>query len=451
MVKRNKRRPRLRVTGGGRGVVNHVGARLLADVADETGLEAGLSAAMAPTRQRRGGRDRGEVLTDLAVMIADGGVRISDLAVLRDQPELFGSVAPHATAWRALDAVDDAALERIKTARAQARGRVWAAAEAAGRWARPDRLVIDMDGTLVISQSDKEQAAATYKKTYGFFPIVSYLDVTGEGLAVLLRAGNAGSGTAADHITVLDASLAQLPVEPAEVEVVVRTDSAGCSHGLLDACRDRAVRFIVGHPLSVDIASALVSVPARRWQAAITADGSDWRDEGEVAEITDAVNLAGWPEGTRMIARRENPHPGAQLSFTDADGHRFQVCVTDLDDTDIAYLEALYRGRGRAERRICDHKDTGLAKMPSASFAINQAWCQLTLIAHDLLTWNNLLVLDDDLARAEPKQIRYRLMHTAGTIAHTGRRTRLRVAEHWPWADQLITAFDRLHHLPLRI
>jgi hypothetical protein len=451
VVKGNRRRPRLRVTGGGRGVVNHAGARLLADLVDDTGLGHGLSAAMAPTRQRRGGRDRGEVLADLAVMIADGGDRISDLAVLRDQPELFGPVASHATTWRALEAVDDDALERIKTARADARAQVWAAAEAAGCWERPDRLVVDLDGTLVVSHSDKEQAAPTYKKTYGFFPIVSYLDVTGEALAVLLRAGNAGSGTAADHITVLDDSLAQLPVDPAEVDVVVRADSAGCSHGLLDACRDRHVRFIVGHPLTADIACALVTLPARRWQPAITADGTDWRDEGEVTEITELVDLTGWPEGTRMIARRENPHPGAQLSFTDIDGHRFQVCVTDLDDHDIAYLEALYRGRGRAERRICDHKDTGLAKLPSASFAINHAWCQITLIAHDLLAWSQLVVLDDDLAHAEPKQLRYRLLHTAGAIARSGRRTRLRIADNWPWADQLIAAFDRLHNLPLRI
>jgi Transposase DDE domain group 1 len=451
VVKRNKRRPRLMVTGGGRGVVSHAGARLLADLADATGLCDGLSVAMAPTKQRRRGRDRGEVLADLAVMIADGGETISDLAVLRDQPKLFGPVASHATTWRTLEAVDDDAVERIKAARAQARAAVWAAAEAAGRWECPDRLVVDIDGTLVSSHSDKERAAPTYKRTYGLFPIVSYLDATGEALAVLLRAGNAGSGTAADHVTVLDDSLAQLPVDPAEVEVVARADSAGCSHEFLDACRDRQVRFIVGHRVTAEIAQILVSLPPRRWRAAITADGSDWRDDAEVAEITDRVDLSGWPEGTRMIARREDPHPGAQLSFSDIDGHRFQVCVTDLADPNIAYLEALYRGRGRAERRICDHKDTGLAKLPSASFAINHAWCQLTAIANDLLAWTQLVTLDDDHTHAEPKRLRYQLLHAAGVITRSARRTQLRIAQDWPWADQLVAAFTRLHNLPLRI
>jgi hypothetical protein len=443
-MKRNKRRPRLKVTTGGKGVVSHAGARLVADLADGTGLVDALSVAMTPTKQRRRGHDRGEVLVDLAVMIADGGEAISDLAVLRDQPRLFGEVASHATTWRTLEAVDDAALERIKAARAQARTAAWAAG------ADPGAYVIDIDATLVGSHSDKEGAAPTYKRGFGFHPLCSYLDATGEALAGLLRSGNAGSGTAADHVVVLDDSLAQLPVDPQEVEVIARTDSAGCSHGFLEACRDRHVRFVVGHALTAEIAQVLVDLPKRRWQPAITADGSDYRDGAEVAEITDLVDLSGWPEGTRMIARREEPHPGAQLTFTDVDGHRYQVCITDLADPDVTYLEALYRGRGRAERRICDAKDTGLANLPSASFAINHAWLQLTLIACDLLAWTRLLTLDGDLAQAEPKRLRYCLLHTGGVIARSGRQTRLRIAEGWPWTDQLVAAFGRLQDPPLR-
>jgi hypothetical protein len=444
-MKRNKRRPRLKVTTGGSGVVNHAGTRLLADLADATGLTEALSVAMAPTKQRRRGHDRGGVLVDLAVTIADGGEAISDLAVLRDQPALFGEVASHATVWRTLEAVDDAALERIKTARAQARAAAWAAG------ADPGAYVIDIDATLVGSHSDKEGAAPTYKRGFGFHPLCSYLDATGEALAGLLRPGNAGSGTAADHVEVLDDSLDQLPVDPGQMEVIARADSAGCSHGFLQACRDRQVRFMVGHPLTVEIAKVLVSLPQRRWQPAITADGSDWRDEAEVAEITDLVDLSAWPAGTRMIARREDPHPGAQLTFTDVDGHRYQVCITDLADDDIAYLEALYRGRGRAERRICDAKDTGLANLPSASFAINHAWLQLSLIASDLLAWTRLLTLDGDLTRAEPKRLRYCLLHTAANIVRTGRQSWLRIADNWPWANQLVAAFTRLHNLALRI
>lgn len=443
-MKRNRRRPRLKVTTGGKNLVNHAGTRMIADMADALGLTDGLSAAMASTKQRRRGHDRGEVLVDLGVMIADGGETISELVVLRNQPELFGEVASNPTAWRTLDAVDDDALERIKGARAQARAAAWAAG------ADPGFYVIDIDGTLVGSHSDKEHAAPTYKKGFGFHPLNAYLDATGEALAGLLRAGNAGSGTAADHITVLDDALAQLPIDPAAVQVTVRTDSAGLSHDFLDACRARHVRFVIGHSLTADIAQVLVRLPEHAWVPAITADGSDLRDNAEVTEITDLVELSAWPSGMRMIARREDPHPGAQLTFTDVDGHRFQVFVTDLADDDVAYLEALYRGRGRAERLICDNKDTGLANLPSWSFAINQAWLQLTLIAMDLFAWTRLLVLDDDLARAEPKRLRYCLLHTAGVIVRTGRQSYLRLADTWPWADELVAAFDRVHNLPLR-
>ena len=234
--------------------------------------------------------------------------------------------------------------------------------------------MIDIDATLVGAHSDKEQAAPTWKRGFGFHPLLAYLDATGEALAGVLRPGNAGSGTATDHVRVLADALAQLPLDPAEREVIVRADSAGWSHGFVEECRDRHVRFVIGHQLTVEIASVLVNLPKRAWQPAISADGSDWRDHAEVAEITHLVSdvfdaTRAWPSGLRMIARREQPHPGAQLTFTDVDGHRYQVFVTDLADTDIAYLEALYRGRGRAERQICDTKATGLTNLPSHSFA----------------------------------------------------------------------------------
>jgi hypothetical protein len=446
MVKRNRRRAGLKVTGGGRGVVNHAGARLLGELADAVGLTGELSAVMAATKQRRRGHDRGQVLVDLAVMIADGGETISDLAVLRNQPRLFGDVASHPTVWRTLEAIDEATLNRIKTARAAARARAWAAG------ADPGFYVIDLDATLIGSHSEKEGAAPTYKRGFGFHPLLAYLDATGEALAGLLRPGNAGSGTAVDHVSVLVDALAQLPVDPAEVEVIARADSAGWSHGFVDGCRERHVRFVIGHHLTVDIAKVLVTLPNRVWQPAISADGSEWRDHADVTEVTDLIDLSGWPDGCRMIARREDPHPGAQLTFTDVDGHRFQVFVTDCTDTDIAYLEALYRGRGRAERNICDTKATGLSNFPSHSFAINHAWLQLCLCAHDLLAWTRLLALDDvDLAHAEPKRLRYYLFHTAGQISTTSRQRHLRLADDWPWTRILITAFDRIRALPLRI
>ena len=284
MVKRRQRRRALKVTGDGAGVANHAGARLLADLADAVGLSASLSVAMAPTKQRRRGHDRGEVLTDLAVAIAGGAETISDLATLRDQPVLFGPVASHPTVWRTLAAVDEAALERIKTARAQARANAWAAG------ADPGFYVIDIDATLVGAHSDKEQAAPTWKRGFGFHPLLAYLDATGEALAGVLRPGNAGSGTASDHVRVLADALGQLPIDPAEREVIVRADSAGWSHGFVNECRQRHVRFVIGHQLTVEIASVLVNLPKRAWQPAISADGSDWRDHAEVAEITHLVS-----------------------------------------------------------------------------------------------------------------------------------------------------------------
>jgi Transposase DDE domain group 1 len=444
-VKRNRTRPRLVVTADGRGVASHAGARLLSDLADAAGLTEGLSAAMAPTKRRGRGHDRGEVLVDVAVMIADGGDTFSDLAVLRDQPDLFGHVASTPTAWRALEAVDEGALKRIAAARAAARAKVWAAG------ADPGFYVIDFDGTLVTAHSEKQGAAPTYKRGFGHHPLLAFLDATDEALAGILRPGNAGSNTAADHVELLGMALAQLPVDPAEVEVIARADSAALTHGFIDACRAARVRFSVGHDLTEPIRAACLAVPETRWQSAITADGSDVREGAEVAEITDLVDLWRWPEGTRAVARREEPHPGAQLTFTDIDGHRFQVFITDLADDDVAYLEALQRGRGRAEKLICNLKDTGLTNLPSADMAINAAWMTTALIAHDLLAWTRLVALDGDLARAEPKRLRYCLLHAAGMIARSGRRTRLRIAAHWPWAQDLVDAFDRVNELRLQI
>ena len=261
MVKRNTGRPCVVVTADGTGVAAHAGTRLVADMADGLGLTAGLSAAMAQTRQRRSGHDPGRVLADLAVMVADGGTSLSDLKVLRDQPELFGTVASDPTAWRVLDSIDEPAMAAINAARAAARAVAWMAG------ARPptDVIVLDFDATLITSHSEKEQAAPNYKHGFGFHPLLCFLDVTNDALAGVLRPGNAGSNTAADHVALLDAALAQLPVQTKKIDPVAgewmlaRADSAGATHGFVEALRERGLEFSIGYPMDEAVRQAVLA------------------------------------------------------------------------------------------------------------------------------------------------------------------------------------------------
>lgn len=443
-VKPNTQRPCIEVTGDGTGIVGHAGGLVLAELAQRIGLAGGLSAALEPTRRRRSAHDPGRVLVDLAVMLADGGDCVSDLKVMREQPGVFGHVASDATAWRVLDAIDDAAGKRIGMARAKARAAAWAAG------ARPSWIVLDIDSTLITAHSDKQRAAPTYKRGFGFHPILCFLDQTNEALAGILRPGNAGSGTAADHIDLLDQALEQLPVTTKTADphggewMLVRGDSAACSHEFLDAVRARGVEFSVGFTLTEAVRDAVLKVPEKRWVPAITQDPEQEREGAWVAEITDALGLAGWPEGSRVIVRRERPHPGAQLSFTDADGHRFQAFVTDSPDPDIVFLEARHRGHARVEDRIRTAKDSGMRNLPFGEYARNQAWLMLVLLGADLVAWCQRLLLDGELRVAEPKRLRYALWHCAGRLVRTGRRIILRLQDTWPWTAQLVAAFDRL-------
>jgi hypothetical protein len=450
-VKRSGVRPRLVVTADGVGVAAHAGSRLVADVADGVGLTAGLSAAMASSRQRRSAHDPGRVLVDLAVSVAGGATALSDLKVLREQPGLFGSVASDPTAWRVLTSVDEQRRVAIDGARAAARKVVWAAG------ARPpkDFIVLDFDATLVTAHSEKQKAAPNYKHGFGFHPLLCFCDATGEALAGILRPGNAGSSTAVDHVALLDLALAQLPVktivaDPLNGEhMLARADSAGCSHGFLDALRGHGIEYSIGFAMDGPVREAVLGLGSSAWTESIRQD-CELRDGAAVAEITYRLDLSGWPSGTRAIVRREEPHPGAQLSFTDIDGHRFQVFICDSADPDISYLEARHRGHARVEDRIRNAKQTGLDHFPCHHFDDNAAWLTVVLMACDLLAWTQQLTLVGPLATAEPKRLRYCLLHTAGRIATTGRRTYLRLQANWPWAKDLAAAFTRFENLQLR-
>jgi hypothetical protein len=443
-VQRDGREFTVEVTADGAGVVSHVGSRLLGQVAQKTGLTDALSRELGGVRQRRGGHDPGRVIRDLAVMLADGGDCLADLCVLRDQPALFGSVASDATAFRLIDRVasDPGGVERLRAAHAAARARAWTLA------GPPAALTIDLDATLIASHSEKEGAAGTFKRTYGFHPLLAYADETGEAMAGMLRPGNAAANTAADQIAVAEEALQQIPIEHVEqIDILLRTDSAGATHALLDWCREGRIRFSVGIELSEQARAAILATPATAWRPALEQDGTE-RGNGQVAELTDLLDLDRWPEGSRVIVRRERPHPGAQLSFTDHDGHRFQAILTDQHG-DPAVLERRHRARARVEDHIRNDKQTGLANLPFRAFAHNEIWLQLVLIAHDLLAWTQRLLLTGELTRCEPKRLRYRILHVAARLATSGRRATLRLQATWPWTHQLAAAFQRLKALPV--
>jgi hypothetical protein len=442
-VKTQTTRQTVEVRADGEGLVSHAGAFLLVELADRLGLTAALAEAMAPTRERRSAHDPGVVIRDLAVAIADGGDHVSDLGVLRGQEALFGAVASESTAHRAIKAIDAQALEALRSARAKALAKAWDAG------ARPGELILDIDASLLAAHSEKESAAGTYKGGFGFFPLLCYLSETGEPLAGVLRPGNAGANTAADHFEVLQLALEQLPATDLDREILVRADIGGRTHAFASDCRGAGIRFSVGYEVDERVREAIHSFPASAWQQALEGDGTE-REGAQVAELTDRLNLSSWPEGTRLIARRERPHPGAQLSVLDCEtGYRHTAFITDQAGADIAALELRHRRRAKVEDSIRVAKETGMRRMPFASFAHNQAWLEISLAAQALLRWAALLCLDGELALAEPKRVRQRLLHVAGRLVRSGRRVALRLPRSWPWAEALAAAFARLRALPV--
>ena len=431
------------VTSDGDGLVSHAGSALLARVADKAGLTRALSAALSEPGLRAGSHDRGRVVRDLAVMLADGGDCLADLGAVADQAALFGPVASTSTAFRIIDRIAyvPGLLDVVRDAHARARERVWKLAGA------PDRLTIDLDATLITSHSEKQGAAGTFKHGYGFHPMLAYADETGEALAGELRPGNAGANTATDQIMVAEQAVAQIPTAHIEtIKIVLRVDSAGASHELLDWAREGEIRFSVGYDLTETVRGAIVDIPDGAWAASLEQDGAE-RPNGQIAEITDSLDLESWPAGTRVLVRRERAHPGAQLTFTDHDGHRFQAILTDQTGNP-AEIERDHRGRARVEDHIRNDKDTGLRNLPFRDFEHNRVWLELVRLAHDLIAWTQRLLLTGELAKAEPKRLRYRLLHVAGRLAFHARSAHLRLQRSWPWAADLAAAFAALKALP---
>jgi Transposase DDE domain group 1 len=441
MVKRATRSQTVEVTADGEGLVSHAGAGLLVELGDRVGLTRALSDALASTRVRRSAHDPGQVVRDLTVMLADGGDCVSDLEALRGQGRLFGTVASETTAHRVLKAIDEGLLGELRKARAAARARAWEVG------VRPETITLDIDATLLAAHSEKERAAGNYKHGYGFHPLGCWLDETGEALATILRPGNAGSNTAEDHFSVLCLALEQLPEADRDREILVRADIGGATHAFTADCRDANIRFSVGYALDETVRKAILELPESAWKPAVEGDGAD-RDGAWVAEFTARLELSAWPAGSRLICRRERPHPGAQFQIFDEHGYRYTCFLTDQEGEDIAALELRHRGHARVEDRIRAGKDTGMRNLPHHAFAHNQTWLELSLIAQDLIAWTKLTCLDGELAKAEPKRLRHRILHTAGRIVRHGRRTRLRLQADWPWAQALADAFTKLRAIP---
>jgi hypothetical protein len=451
-VKRTTALRQLQVSATGEGLVSRGGLALLAETARVAGLERVLRTALAPWRRSRAVHDPARVVTQLAYALAAGGDCLADIGMLRDARAIVGAVPSDPTVSRVIDdlaAGGQQVLDAIAAAHAAARARV----HAAGGGPPGSGLVpVDIDATLLTAHSDKEDARPTYKRGYGHHPVMAFLDHGegggGEALAGLLRPGNANANNAADLLTTLDLALAQLP-DDLRARVLIRSDGGGYSHAFFAGVAERGLEFSVGWQANAEVADAIAALPETAWAPAYDSDGQP-RDGADVAELTGLLDLTGWPAGTRVITRREVPHPGAQLRLTDIEGRRITCFATTTATGQLADLELRHRRRARVEDRIRCAKDTGLTNLPLHDTASNKVWLAIVLLAADLLTWTQTLALTGPLRAAEPKTLRHRLLAVAARIVHTGRRIHLRLDRHWPWATTLAAAITTLRTIPDR-
>ena len=443
------------VEPGGEGVVAHVGLHVLGAFADRVGLTAALSAAVPSPSVVH---DRGKVLVQAALMLAGGGECCADIEALRAQPDLFGDVPSDSTLYRTMRAIDGPTRDAIADAAASVRARVW---NQVGLTAGTDTVILDLDASLVeIHSEHKEGTAPTYKAGFGFSPMFCFADATGEALGVTLRPGNATANSIDDQLVALDMAVAQLPEsiaaghrrgdDPALVKqaVTVRADSAGGSPRLAAQFRTRNIGFAVVARKNTSIHGAICAAIGQpeRWAPARTQHGG-LRDGAEVAELTDLVDLSGWPGGTRLIVRREPLHPGAQTSLFPDLEFRYWGHYTDSNLDPVA-ADVHIRAHAHVEDHIRRLKASGLERFPFANLGANRAWLDLVCLGADLVRWFQLSCLDGPLAVAEPKTLRWSLWHTPARTVRRARRRIVRIIDRWPTADALLRAYTRVAALP---
>jgi hypothetical protein len=458
----------LSVSADGRGLVGHAGAVHLRALADRTGLTGALSTALGRAFDRR--LDRGVVFVEVAMMIALGGTSLSDIRLFEHTRAVFGAPVSDSTVWRALDEIGPLAADRVERARAGTRRHVWRlpaerpegfpqvtiAGKGMQGW-----TVLDIDASLVAAETGKDLAAAIWKKGWGFHPILVACDNTGELLVVWLRPGDAGSNTAADHISVLRAAVRQVPAAHRR-RILMRIDGAGASHAVTDSIASGdghpsfTWEYSTGFTMNETHEHAVAKLGESAWEASVEVGGGTIRPNGDVAELTGLLDLTSWP-GMRILVRREHPcakHSRALTAFEQERGYRYQLIATNSPDRPgrgIQWLEARHRGHVHVETKGVEQaKDTGLRRMPSKKYPINQAWCQAIETATDLRRWLQLLALNDqdDLASCEPGTLRFRFLAVPARLVSHARRKILRIPPHWPWATAITQAWDRIHALP---
>jgi hypothetical protein len=465
----------LSVAADAEGLIGHAGAVLLRKLADQCGLTPALGAALG-----RKGKfpliDRGMALVSMAVAIALGATSMNDIALLAHQEPVFGAPPSDTTVRRTLELADPRTLDKIARARASVRAHVWSlirATPAGFPWLQiagkvlAGWLVIDLDATLITARSDKEGAAPTFKSGYGFHPLGAWCANTAESLAMLLRPGNAGSNTFADHLTVLTAALRQIPARMRS-RLLVRVDGAGASHELIShllslATPRRRVLFTCGWAITEADEQAIGLLPATAWKAAVDQDGAVQQDK-HVAEVTHLMRRAGrWPAGLRWVVRRTRPSRRQARNLTAyerATGWRYSIICTNIPAArgipgvpgshHAQFIDVLHRQHAVVEDGVRAAKSMGLRNLPSKTWVVNCGWVLAANIAADLAAWIRLLGLYDcdDLADAEPDTLRYRLLSLPARLVRHARARVLKISRTWPWKEAFLACWQRLCALP---